>query len=427
MVAAIEVLVPQALEAERAVLGCAMQSGEALRDAAEILNASDFYSPAHATVFAALCDLGTSGRTPDPMLLFTELRRISQLERVGGAAYLHTLMQTPATAVNVTHFARLVRHASRARSVLAVHQRLGQALNEQADDPDGLMMAVAHQAIALELLADEQAFDAPVAGVSTVGHFLVGADDPLDWIIPSTLERQDVMLLLSTEGGGKSWLCRQICLAVAGGLNPFRPGTFQIPQRTLLVDLENAPSMLRRETRPLLAQINALTGGGLAGESQVWTRPAGLNLRERKDALLLERVIAESGAALVGLGSLYKAFKRGGDDWDTAAGEVRDVLDKIRARHNCAFILEHHMPKGSGAERPQTAYGSSEWTRWASVGRIIRKVGDNMYELNQFRGDRGTRDLPRALARGGELPWSSVWNEEELEYGRWPETKRPHR
>jgi len=34
------------------------------------------------------------------MVLFTELRRIGQLERCGGAAYLHTLMSTPATAVH---------------------------------------------------------------------------------------------------------------------------------------------------------------------------------------------------------------------------------------------------------------------------------------------------------------------------------------
>ena len=425
MVAPTEVPVPVAVEAERAVIGCSMQSAEALGDAAQLLNASDFYDPAHVTVFGSLLDLAAAGMKPDPMMLFTELKRTGQIERVGGGSYLHTLMQTPATAVNVTHFARAVRHASRARSVLQSHQRLGQALLEQVNDPDALMTAVAHVSLALELLADEQAFDAPVVGLSTMDEFLAEGDNPLDWIIPGALERQDVMLLLSTEGGGKSYLCRQICAAISAGVNPFRPQVFQVPQRTLLVDLENAPSMLRRESRPLVLQVNNLSGTTQAGKMHIWRRPQGLNLRDRSDALLLERVVAETSPALVGFGSLYKSFRQGTDRWGAAAEDVIAVIDRIRARYNCAFLLEAHMPKGGGSgDRPQTAYGANEWNQWASVGRVIRKVGDNMYELNQFRGDRGVRDLPMGLIRGGELPWTSVWDEEELSFGRWPEEKR---
>jgi hypothetical protein len=421
-----EIAVPQAAEAERAVLGVCMQSGAALAEIAAILNVSDFYHPAHASIYAALLDLAAAGVKPDPMVTFHELKRIGALERVGGGPYLHTLVAGPATGVNVTHFARIVRQANRARQVLQVHQRLGQALLERVEDPDELMMAVAQQSLALELLADEQAYDAPVEGLSQWYPFWDTPDNPQDWIIDGVLERQDTMIVLGGEGVGKSTYVRQVALAIAGGVNPFDPASFQIPQATTLVDLENAESMLRRESRSMGFAVGIASGGGDAGLSHVWSKCDGLNIRDRADALLLERVVADTKPAVLVIGPLYKAFRRGGDDWETAAAEAREVFDRIRRRHRCAIVLEHHMPKGSGGrDRPQVPYGSSEWSRWCSVGRIINRVGENMYELDNFRaGDRGHRRLPPALARGGTLPWTSVWDEAEIEFGRWPENKR---
>jgi hypothetical protein len=155
------------------------------------------------------------------------------------------------------------------------------------------------------------------------------------------------------------------------------------------------------------------------GRGHVWLHPEGLNLRVRADALLLERVLEETRPALVCLGPLGKAMLRGRDDWDTAAEEVRAVLDRLRTRYRCAFWLEHHMPKGDGISRPPLPFGSAVWQRWAGFGRVMTKVGPNAYELAaSFRGDRDAREFPVGLFRGGDLPWSAIWDPEELDHLR---------
>lgn len=421
MVAITELAIPRNDDAERAVVGVCIQSADSLREVAAYLNVSDFFLPAVALIYDAALSQLNEGEPIEPVAIMERMRQQGTLQRAGGAPYLHTLVAVPVAGTNVGYYARIVLDLGRVRRAREVIIRMAQVVQE-VPDHDELMMHLATSALQLELLVDERAHDAPVEGLSTWNAFLAQPDDPLDWIIPDCIERQDVMLFLASEGGGKSYLVRQILLAISAGVNPFRPAMFVPPKRTLLVDLENAESMLRREGRVMREKTWAM-GTRDPGESYVWSKPDGLNLRKTKDAKLLERVISDTEPAVVGLGSLYKAFQRAGDDWDTAAAETREVLDGLRRRYRCAFILEHHMPKGSGdgTDRPASPYGSSEWMRWASVGRIVNRVGDNMFELAQFRGDRGPRDLPVGLTRSStELPWSSVWDHDEVVFGMWP-------
>lgn len=419
----LDIKVPRDREAEQAVLGAALQNAGALRDASALLDTADFYDPGHELIWGALRDLAEAGSKPDVNLVMQELTRRGTLSRLGGAAYLFELIQLPVTSTNVTFYARKVREASRARHLLRVHQGLGQALS-QLTDHDDLLAQCARFAVELEMVVDERGADAPIEGLYTWDEFIDKPRPADSWLIPGVLMKQDVMMVLGGEGGGKSWLTRQICMAIAAGINPFRPDRFVTPRKTLLCDLENAEGMVAKEARTMQAAVTHAGHWG-AETAHIWHYPAGMNLRKRSDALMLERVIAETGAEVVGLGSLYNAHSRGRDDWETAAEEVKEVFNRLRARYNVAFVLEHHQPKASGGsrDRPDSPFGSSVWMKWPSVGRIIRPVGDNMYAFEHFRGDRGVRDLPVALCRGGELPWTSVWDRDEMEFGMWDELK----
>jgi hypothetical protein len=115
-------------------------------------------------------------------------------------------------------------------------------------------------------------------------------------------------------------------------------------------------------------------------------------------------VIGDTKPAFVALGSLYKAFTRSGD-WDQAAGEARVVFDRLRARHQIAFWLEHHMPKAQDGGRKHTPFGSSVWEWWASHGRVLEPPCNGNpttpYRFAPFRGDRRKVECPVGFTRGG--------------------------
>jgi AAA domain/DnaB-like helicase N terminal domain len=402
----------EALNAERAVCGVVMHSKQALTEARRLLSITEFWQPKNATVFRVCCDLADKGEPVEPLAVVQELMRTGEIGKVDGA-YIHTLFSLPVTAISVGYYAAQVKMASRRRILMAVGQRLTQSA-EEITDGDDLMDFVAREALSLELLLDEKAADAPIEGLSTWGEFLAEPDQPEDWIVPGLIERGEAFLLLAGEGAGKSWLSRQLCMTIAAGVHPFKPKERIPAQRTLLIDLENPIPTVRRQGRPMASQVARLGGDG--DNAFIWRRPEGLNIRDRADAQLLERVVAEVQPAFVAIGSLYNAYQTGRDSWETAADEAKVVLNRLRGRYRCALWVEHHMPKGDGTTRPGTPLGSSVWMRWPSYGRVLTRKGQNVYALEKsFRGDRDIREIPAGLMRGGELPWTPIWDQADLE------------
>jgi hypothetical protein len=92
------------------------------------------------------------------------------------------------------------------------------------------------------------------------------------------------------------------------------------------------------------------------------------------------------------------------------------VLNKVRARSAVRAVdRASHAPRGEGGHR-QSPFGSTLWERWPSYGRVISRIGGEFYDFAVFRGDREAgREFPAGLQRGGKLPWSPIWDREELE------------
>jgi replicative DNA helicase len=111
---------PQDVTAEQSVLGGMLLSKDAIADVAEELTAGDFYRPAHELIYTAVTDLFARGEPADAVTVAAELTRRGEIGRIGGAAYLHTLLSSVPTAANAAFYARIVRER-------AVLRRLVQA------------------------------------------------------------------------------------------------------------------------------------------------------------------------------------------------------------------------------------------------------------------------------------------------------------
>jgi len=100
---------PQDNAAEQSVLGAMLLSKDAIADVSESVRGVDFYRPAHEVIFDAIIDLFGRGEPADPVTVSAELQRRGELQRIGGAPYLHTLSANVPIAANAGYYAEIVR------------------------------------------------------------------------------------------------------------------------------------------------------------------------------------------------------------------------------------------------------------------------------------------------------------------------------
>ena len=128
---------PHDLAAEQCVLGGMLMSKDAISDVMEVIRPADHYRPAHQIVHEAILELYGRGEPADPVTVSDLLAKRGELARVGGGAYLHTLIASVPTAANAGYYARIVRERAILRRLVEVGTRivqLGYAGDGDADE-----------------------------------------------------------------------------------------------------------------------------------------------------------------------------------------------------------------------------------------------------------------------------------------------------
>ncbi len=128
---------PQDNAAEQSVLGSMLLSKDAIADVVEALKGVDYYRPAHEVIHDAIIDLYGRGEPADPITVAAELQKRGELQRIGGAPYLHTLSANVPIAANAGYYAEIVRDKAVLRRLVEAGTRiaaLGYAGEGQIDD-----------------------------------------------------------------------------------------------------------------------------------------------------------------------------------------------------------------------------------------------------------------------------------------------------
>ena len=129
---------PQDNAAEQSVLGSMLISKDAIAEVVEVLQGGvDYYRPAHEVIHDAIVDLYGRGEPADPITVAAELQRRGELQRVGGAPYLHTLSANVPIAANAAYYAEIVREKAILRRLVEAGTRIvamGYAGEGQVDD-----------------------------------------------------------------------------------------------------------------------------------------------------------------------------------------------------------------------------------------------------------------------------------------------------
>jgi replicative DNA helicase len=112
-------------------------SKDAISDVMETIRPDDHYRPAHQIIHEAILELYGRGEPADAVTVSDLLNKRSELARVGGPSYLHTLIASVPTAANAGYYARIVRERAILRRLVEVGTRivqLGYSGDGEADE-----------------------------------------------------------------------------------------------------------------------------------------------------------------------------------------------------------------------------------------------------------------------------------------------------
>jgi replicative DNA helicase len=145
-VAAPERTLPHNLEAEKSVLGAILIHNEAFNHAAELIDSRDFFRDAHRRIFDKMVTLSERGDAIDLVTLKEELQRSSELDEVGGPAYITSLADGVPRSANVEHYARIVKEKATLRNLIHSANRIVSTAYEAEQEAD-LILDDAEKAI----------------------------------------------------------------------------------------------------------------------------------------------------------------------------------------------------------------------------------------------------------------------------------------
>jgi replicative DNA helicase len=109
---------PHSLEVERSTLGSLLIDKEAISKVSDFLTADDFYHESHGIIYQAIFDLYDKRSPIDLITVSNLLEERKQIDTVGGASYLASLMNEVPTATHVFQYAMLVKQKATLRRLI---------------------------------------------------------------------------------------------------------------------------------------------------------------------------------------------------------------------------------------------------------------------------------------------------------------------
>ena len=369
---------PHNREAEEAVIGCVLIAPEIFPEIKSTLKRSDFFIHKHGWIWKAFNNLDARGMAIDFLTTCEELKRLGQLDEIGGAAYLTLLINGPSSFYNAGAYAQLVIECAARRDLITAAEKIASlAMDPKASIQDvinGSLEAVQSQAQE----ADKKRY------IVRDVNFAMQEQPPIDYLVDGLLEAGSVSIWHGDAGSKKTYSTLSLAVCVASG----RPWLdFATKQSPVLFINEEAGE------RSLTRRIQATLKGELCQDIKIpfnYVSLAGFMLDDETEALKVEREIKTCGARLVIIDALADVMN--GDENSTE--DTRPVfrnLHKIAERTDSAIVILHHDAKAGGYR------GSSH----------IKGAVDNMVQITSKKGSPFINFESDKIREGESLIWAA--------------------
>jgi replicative DNA helicase len=156
---AVEKLPPQNIEAEQSVLGGLLIDPDAIIGVASFLRPEDFYRESHGRIYEAILHLYERREPADFVTVCDELERREQLEGVGGASYLTSLINAVPTSAHVEYYGHIVERTALLRRLISAAGKIAglayqetEEVDEVIDQAEQLLFGVSQRRLAQDLV-----------------------------------------------------------------------------------------------------------------------------------------------------------------------------------------------------------------------------------------------------------------------------------
>ncbi len=114
----LENVLPQNIEAERAVIGNILFDQESIYKVMDIIKPDDFYSPAHRIIYSVILELNKKSSPIDVITVAEQLKNTGRTESAGGEAYFTSLIDLAPITTNIATYANIVKESSIRRELI---------------------------------------------------------------------------------------------------------------------------------------------------------------------------------------------------------------------------------------------------------------------------------------------------------------------
>lgn len=155
-------VLPHSIDAEKSVIGGVLVQGKAFDEVADLVEARDFYHPAHEAIYRAMCDLAAASKPIDPLTVAEQMRAsdtYGNLRGVNGEMYFTELTGSVLTVENIAYYAKIVASKAARRALMQGANEIYTGGFGAVDD--GTFIEDAERRI-LELMAERREAGGPV-------------------------------------------------------------------------------------------------------------------------------------------------------------------------------------------------------------------------------------------------------------------------
>jgi replicative DNA helicase len=122
---------PQAIDLEISVLGAILIDNEALSDSIDILKQEYFYKLEHQFIYEAIANLFQESNPIDILTVTEELKKLGNLKKAGGVAYVSGLTSRVSSSANTEYHARIIAEKFIQRKLINISSGI---IEESLDD-----------------------------------------------------------------------------------------------------------------------------------------------------------------------------------------------------------------------------------------------------------------------------------------------------
>jgi hypothetical protein len=335
--------------AEQAALGCALLDEDCARKLVEKLTEDDFGYEPHRTIFRAIKNVLSKGRTPDHITVFTELQQMGKVDECGGAEYLLKASEAVPALANFDDYVQLVKEAAVRRKAADRALKMLKAIGEN----NGWRDYVAElNALAQQPTTEPTAIFVPLTDYRE--------QTEREWLIGDLIGTGELVLLYGRPKVGKSILCANLITGVANGTQAL--GYQCRAGKVGIIALEDKHLLIER-----IRQLGA-------NPENVLVAPTPLSIN---DTANIKQAVAERELNLLVIDPLTQflrpRLKRERASISRDYDAVYDAMFQLRElaqETGCTIILVHHERKETfGSELGEaTALGSTALTAVVDVG-----------------------------------------------------------